>query len=330
MFQLTKPIHRNHLWSIILAGGEGERLRLFVQRCLGHHKPKQYCTFIGTRSMFQHTVDRADLVSSPDRRVTVIAKAHQQEALAQLAGRETGELVVQPENRDTAAGIFLPLTHVLVRDPQATVVIYPSDHFVYPEGRFARAVEGAVQVTNLLIDQLILITVSPDGIEPEYGWIRPRVRFGCIGQHRLHNVETFVEKPNADLAGQMMLGRGLWNTLILTARVEVLWKLGWQLFPDLMKLLEQYRASIGTSKEESVRDAVYQGMPCRNFSSHLLASVPDRIVALEMAGVLWSDWGRRERIVSTLRQIGRDPDFSPRSMPLHGKESLSACQESTR
>ncbi|HTV55292.1 MAG TPA: sugar phosphate nucleotidyltransferase [Terriglobia bacterium] len=307
---LTDPTENKHLWSIILAGGEGERLRLFVRRWLGYHKPKQYCTFIGKRSMFQHTVDRADLLSSPRRRVTVIARSHHQEALAQLAGRETGELIVQPENRDTAAGILLPLTHVLARDPRATVVIYPSDHFVFPENRFAAALEAAVRASDLLNGRLILITVSPDRIDEDYGWIRPRLCLGCIGEHSLHKAESFVEKPHAELARQIMLSGALWSTLIVAARAQALWMLGWQIFPDLMELFEAYGASIGTSKEEASRQSIYQKMPRLNFSTHLLARIPANIVALEMRGVLWSDWGRPERIANTLKQIGREPAFS--------------------
>ena len=48
------------LWSIILAGGDGERTRPFIQEWLGVAVPKQYCTFVGTRSMLQHTWDRAN------------------------------------------------------------------------------------------------------------------------------------------------------------------------------------------------------------------------------------------------------------------------------
>jgi mannose-1-phosphate guanylyltransferase len=310
MLHLTEPTQNKHLWSIILAGGEGERLRLFVHRWLGYHKPKQYCTFIGKRSMFQHTLDRADMLSSPHRRITVIARTHHQEALAQLEGRETGELIVQPENRDTAAGILLPLTHVLVRDPRATVLIYPSDHFVFPENRFATALEAAVRASDLLRERLILVTVSADRIDPDYGWIRPRLRLGCIGEHSLHKVESFVEKPHLELARQIMLTGALWNTLIMVARAQTLWTLGWQIFPELMQPFERYGASIGTSNEGALRQSVYQRMPRFNFSSHLLARVPANIVALEMSGVLWSDWGRPERIANTLRQIGRDSEIS--------------------
>ena len=306
---MKESIQNEHLWSIILADGEEEGRRLFVQRWLGSNKPKQYCTFIGTRSMFQHTVDRADRLSSSKQRVTVIAKAHHQEALKQLAGREEGELVVQPESRDTAPGIFLPVTHVMVRDPQATVVIYPSDHFVYPENQFARAVEAAVRAANLLTNNLILIAVHLDRIEPEYGWMQPRLRLGCIEQHSLHRIETFVGKPNEEFARKITLSRALCSTLILVARVKTVWMLGWLFLPKLMELFEEYRAFISTSSQQLVREAVYQRMPRRNFSSQLLARVPSHIVAFEMTGVLWSDWGSPERIASTLRQIGKEPNF---------------------
>ena len=53
------------LWSVILAGGEGQRMRALIQRWLGSHKPKQYCTFVGNRSMFQHTLDRTDMLTPP-------------------------------------------------------------------------------------------------------------------------------------------------------------------------------------------------------------------------------------------------------------------------
>ncbi|MBI3894824.1 MAG: NTP transferase domain-containing protein [Acidobacteria bacterium] len=299
----------NNFWSIILAGGEGERLRPLVQQWLGQPKPKQYCTFIGTRSMFQHTVDRADLLSSPDRRVTVIAKSHRHDALAQLADRVTGKIVVQPINRDTAAGVFLALAHVRARDPQATVVVYPSDHFVYPEERFVKVVETAIRAADLLTDHLVLLAVAPDRIEQEYGWIQPGVQLGCIGEHGLHKVDLFVEKPTPAVARQVMLSRGMWNTLILAARIETLWEMGWRCFPELIRLFEQYSAAIGTSKEETMLEAVYQKLPTRNFSSHLLQRLPQQAAAIEMSGVLWCDWGKPQRIVDTLQRIGKLPAF---------------------
>ena len=47
------------IWSIVLGGGDGGRMTDFIQRWLGYPRPKQYCTFVGDRSLFQHTLDRA-------------------------------------------------------------------------------------------------------------------------------------------------------------------------------------------------------------------------------------------------------------------------------
>lgn len=141
---------RDDLWSIILAGGEGERLRPLMQQWLGQHKPKQYCTFIGTRSMLQHTLDRADQISDPKQKVTVIARSHRGHAWPQLARRKNGKVILQPANRDTAGGIFAALSYVRTLDPQATVVIYPSDHFVYPEYRFVETVRSAAYAARQL------------------------------------------------------------------------------------------------------------------------------------------------------------------------------------
>ena len=96
------------VWSIVLAGGEGERVQPFVRRWLGLPRPKQYCAFVGTRSMFQHTVDRARRLLSGEQAVVVAASHHRVDVESQLRGRPIGKLLWQPANRDTAAGVFLP------------------------------------------------------------------------------------------------------------------------------------------------------------------------------------------------------------------------------
>ena len=105
------------VWSIVLAGGEGERVKPLVLRWLGRHQPKQYCTFVGNRSMFQHTVERATTLTSPERTVVVAALHHHSQVSSQLRGRPIGKLLLQPTNCNTAAGIFLPLAYLRARDP---------------------------------------------------------------------------------------------------------------------------------------------------------------------------------------------------------------------
>jgi mannose-1-phosphate guanylyltransferase len=98
--------------------------------------------------MFQHPLDRTDRFTVPEHKVTLIGRTHQREARAQFTPREAGKLIVQPANRDTAAGIYLALTYVRAQDPQAMVVLYPSDHFVYPADRFLEVVRSALLEKN--------------------------------------------------------------------------------------------------------------------------------------------------------------------------------------
>ena len=296
-----------NLWSIVLAGGDGVRTKEFIRRWFGCEKPKQYCTFVGSRSMFQHTLDRAVRLTPWERVVVVAARHHQHEVWPQLDGHPSGMVLLQPKNMDTAAGVFLPLTYILARDPQATVVIYPSDHFIYPEGSFLSAVNHAVWGSNRLGGRPVLLAAKPDSLELEYGWIKPGQFLDRTGNPLIQAVETFFEKPEETTAREIIATGSLWNTMILAARGRELWNLGWKCIPETMSLFERLKETIDTADELRVLDAIYEAMPHRNFSSHLLQCAPEWLAVMEMRDVLWSDWGNPERILSGLEKIGKRP-----------------------
>lgn len=306
---MTQNNNKMNPWSIVLAGGDGTRVGSFVQRWLGRPRPKQFCTFVGTRSLLQHTVDRAARLTPAAQSVLVIAQSQRQEAMTQLDGRGVGTVLFQPANRDTGAGVFLPLTYVRARDPLATVIIYPSDHFVYPEERFLATVQDAVLVAERLHDRIVLLGVAPDRLELDYGWILPGARLAHAGTNPLQAVLTFLEKPTAQQADDALANHALWNTMVMTAKVETLWRLGQQCFPELIERFERLGRAIGTSEESRVLEMIYQTMPTKNFSSDLLQHVPNRVAVTELTDALWSDWGRPERIIEALRRIGRTPAF---------------------
>ena len=307
---MKKQAVQRNLWSIVLAGGEGERIRPLTERWLGHHLPKQYCTFVGTRSLFQHTLDRTDLLTSPENKAIVIANAHYQEASAQLLGRSAGKLILQPSNRDTGPGIFLPLTYVRASDPNALVAICPSDHFVYPEPRFIEVIWDAAQAAAQLEDRVILLGVRPDRPETEYGWIYPGSKIICDGNSQLRTVKSFLEKPEYTEAGNAMAAGAYWNTFVIVASVGTLWRLGWSCLPEMMPMFECLDRAIGTPGEAMVLESIYRVMPSRNFCTDLLQRVPEQVAVLPLTGVLWCDWGRPERIADSLRAIGKQPAFS--------------------
>lgn len=303
--------HANeHLWSIILAGGEGERARPFIEQWLGYPLPKQFCKFVGTRSMLQHTLDRADCLSRPNQKVTVINRTHRHLAWAHFEDPLAGQVILQPQNCNTAAGVFLPLTYVLAKDPQATVVVYPSDHFVFPENRFVGSVQEAIKAAEILSDRLIILGVRPTCLELEYGWIEKGSVLGWSKGIPIYGVQSFIEKPDAIQGLKVMASDALWNTLVIVTKAARLWDLGWNVFPALMDRFAQLRQAIGTARESQILQAIYQDMPSHNISSDLLHRIPECVAVIELERVLWSDWGRPERIVETLELVGKTPAFS--------------------
>ena len=87
----------------------------------------------------------------------------------------------------------------------------------------------------------------------------------------------------------------------MVATAEVLWKLG-ERTTNMMQQFRLLRAAIDQPQELQVLDAIYTSMPKRNFFSHVLARVPERLGVLEMRDVIWSDWDHPEQIGRTLRE----------------------------
>lgn len=293
------------LWGIVLAGGEGERLKGFVRERFGSAMPKQFCAFFGRRSMLERTMRRARRLI-PSERLVVVGTAHHSSYIARDLGASPLETVVlQPSNRDTAPGILLPLIHILRKDPQALVAILPSDHFVLPGHRFMRAVtEAANFVADQHINCPILLAVKPDRPEPEYGWIEPGkfVKYGA--QRRIREIEQFVEKPPRDRADRLMMDGWLWNTMVMVVRAQALMDLAWKHMPDLARWFSQLQRYLGNAREQDYIEKVYQAIPNINFSTSVLADRDTKALVLPVEKVYWNDWGNKERVLDTATALG--------------------------
>ncbi|MCA9456852.1 MAG: hypothetical protein H6750_00710 [Nitrospiraceae bacterium] len=297
------------LWSMILAGGEGERTRSFIERWLGYPKPKQYCTFVGNRSMLQHTLDRADRLGAPHQKITVVAQSHQRFAGEALGGQRAGQVILEPNYCGTAPEMFLPLTYIRAWDPSATVVIFPSDHFVFPETRFLEMVRRAIRGSRIFQDRLLLLGVRPTHLELDYGWMNVGGVLGWSGGSCVRQVDSFVEQLDHIQALNAMAKGALWNTSVMVGKVSTIWKLGWQYLPVIMERFERLGKAIGSTHEGRMLRQLYQKMPRLEVSSELLQRVPERLGMIELEDVLWSDWEVSDRIRDTLNVLGKEPAF---------------------
>lgn len=299
------------LWSIILAGGEGKRTRPFIEQWLGYPKPQQYCTFVGNRSMLQHTLDRADRLGAPHQKITVVAQSHQGYTGEALTGQRAGQVILEPNYCGTAPGTFLPLTYVRAWDPSATVVIFPSDHFVFPENRFLETVQRAINGIRILQDRILLLGVRPTHLELDYGWMNVGGVLGWSGGSCVRQVDSFIDQPSHITALNAMAKGALWNTSVIVGKVATLWKLGWQYLPVIMERFERLGKAIGSTHEGRMLRQLYQKMPILDLSSELLQRVPERLGMIELEDVLWSDWEGSDRIRDTLKVLGKEPAFAP-------------------
>lgn len=297
-------------WSIVLAGGEGERLRWLTERWLGVRLPKQYCTFVGHRSMLQHTLDRAVQLTGTERTLVVVAKQHAPAIWEHLPQAYWSQTILQPRNCGTAPGILLPLSHIRVKDPGAVVVILPSDHFVFPEAAFVTAVERVARAAHRLPDKLVLLGARAEGPETQYGWIQPGITVDRVEGHPVRTVTSFREKPDLLEAQRLLAAGGLWNTMVMAVRVNTLWDLASGCLPEMVSAFEGLAPHHGTWQQLQVLDRIYQSLPSADFSTHLVQRVPASAVVVELRDASWSDWGTAERIVDTLRRIGKRPWFA--------------------
>lgn len=290
------------LWGIVLAGGDGERLKDLAEKLYGYPRCKQYCAVMGSRTLIQHTLARAELLVVPERIVVVVGKNHRKEVQEQIGHHPPETILFQPRNRDTAAGVLLPLTWIASRDPEAIVVILPSDHFILEETRFMAHVRRAKRLVEQDHDLSILLGVNSEAPETGYGWIESMDSGGCEEALR---VKAFYEKPVPALADYLYATGCLWNTLVLIARVETLMQMYRDSLPALYERFQRIAPLLKSVKEEEALAEAYAVLPAISISRGLLERNPMSLRVLKVTGVLWSDWGSPKRVCETLERIGR-------------------------
>jgi mannose-1-phosphate guanylyltransferase len=303
-------------YGIILSAGNGMRLRDFVYRRRADYLPKQYLNFIGKRSVLEHTFQRAEKLIPAQRLLVVIAKEHFQfeEVRGQMASRPPECVVIQPENKDTAPGIVLPLMYLHKRDPDARVAVFPSDHFVLEEDVFMRHVDRAFRIVERDGSRIVLLGVEPNEPDPDFGYIVPGETINGSGSAG-RNVELFVEKPAMEMAEKIIRRGALWNTLVLVFKCQTLVEAIRRTTPELYRSFQPILKAIGTPDEHRVIEQVYRGLRPTNFSKSVLQTLPyeqrQSVLVLPVRGVTWNDWGTSTRLLSTLRHLGKSSGLEP-------------------
>jgi mannose-1-phosphate guanylyltransferase len=135
----------SHLWAVLLAGGDGVRLRDLTRRIAGDSRPKQFCRIMGEQSLFRQTRTRLDPLFLSDRQIFVFSRAHERYYGHDLIDAGDSCVIEQPVNRGTGIAIITALLHVLQSDPDAVVAFFPCDHFYTDDDSCRLTIQSAVE-----------------------------------------------------------------------------------------------------------------------------------------------------------------------------------------
>ena len=309
----TKLNNLENEWGVILAGGDGTRLKSLTRRIAGDERPKQFCRVLGRATLLEETQSRAALELAPERTVYVVNRVHQPYYAPILAREPSQNLVIQPNNRDTAPAILYSLLRIVAVDPEAIVSFFPSDHYISDDIKFMAHIRTALDTARKRPDSVILLGLEPESPEVEYGWIEPAEV--VPGHARIRRVRRFWEKPDRRLAQVLQLRGCLWNSFVMVASAGALFQLIESAIPDLYRSLTRITPLFGTRGEAKEIDRIYGRIEETNFSHQVLALRPERLAVVKVTGVRWNDLGEPKRVMASLTTAGIRPHWAETVAP---------------
>jgi len=300
---------RSDRFAVILAGGDGSRLKSLTRVIAGDERPKQFCPILNNETLLDITRKRVALKIAPENTFFSLTAKHERFYGSLLAGVSNHRLTVQPENKGTAPAILYSLLQLARLAPDATVAFFPSDHYFSDDEAFMENVETAFQAVERNANSLVLLGIEPESAETSYGWIEPvETLFGNLAK-AVSQVKRFWEKPSYEAAGYLMTKGCLWNSFVMVGKVGTFLGLIEKHVPELYKMFAASSVTFGTSAERATVRSLYAWITDVNFSSEVLQKATGELFVLRVSDVVWSDWGEPQRVLGTLENLGLQPDW---------------------
>lgn len=196
-------------YAVIMAGGAGTRFWPSSRQA----KPKQFLNLLGERSMIQSTVDRM-LPLFPIERILVVTNAQYVDLVReQFPDMPAENIIGEPVAKNTAPCVAVAAAVLLKRDPNATMIVLPADHYITKPGRYLEIVETGLKKAEEG-KNLVTIGITPHRPETGYGYIQlDDKQVDNSGKDPVYIVKTFAEKPDLKTAITFLeSGDFLWNS----------------------------------------------------------------------------------------------------------------------
>ena len=269
-------------YCVIMCGGVGSRFWPYSRM----RKPKQFIDFLGTgRSLLQMSVDRIRGIV-PDENIFMLTNEQYASLIAeQLPELSSEQILLEPARRNTAPCIAWAAYHIQALNPDARIMVAPSDHLVLKPEEFRRC---AVKAFNFIDahDALVTLGIKPNRPETGYGYIQVGEQAG----DDFSAVKTFTEKPDEQLARVFVdSGEFYWNSGMFFWRASTILEAMRTHANDITSIPDQGLGQYGTPQEQAF---IKENYPiCRNVSIDFAVMEKAPNVFVECVDFGWSDLG---------------------------------------
>jgi mannose-1-phosphate guanylyltransferase len=288
-------------YAVIMAGGIGSRFWPLSRT----KYPKQFLDILGVgKTLLQQTFERFKEII-PAENMYIVSNAEYREIIAgQLPELPRENILLEPFRRNTAPCIDYANFRILQRDPEARIVVAPSDHVILKEEVFLKHIREGLDFVDEN-DRLLTLGIQPTRPDTGYGYIQA-IQKPVAGYENsnLRKVKTFTEKPNQELA-QIFLESGefFWNAGIFLWSLPTIMRAFDKHVPDVHTLFKSGEGMYGTTNEHKFITRIYER--CKNISiDYAVMEKADNVYVLA-ADIGWSDlgtWGSLYEQMSTDEQ----------------------------
>ena len=288
----------NQNYCVILAGGKGRRL----WPCSREERPKQFVDFFGVgRTQLQTTFDRFSKVIPVDNIFICTCKEYLSLVREQLPDFPEHNILVEPVNRNTAASVAWANMRIKRTNPDANIIISPSDQLVMDEESYMHSLETGINYVSEH-DVLLVMGVKPTRPEPGYGYIQ----LGDVScKPEVYSVKSFTEKPEREFAKMFMeSGEFYWNTGIFMANSRKLTQCFESIFPSVLRNLKFENPTYSYEEELEYVAQNYPRYP--NLSLDYAILEQSRHVFVMKCDFGWADLGTWQAIYESVSKNNDD------------------------
>lgn len=243
---------KNH-YAIIMAGGVGSRFWPVSRQ----HYPKQFLDILGLgKTLIQLTYDRLTKICPPENIYIVANESYKELVHEQIPGLKEEQVLCEPIMRNTAPCIAFASYKIAERDPDAVMLVAPSDHLILKDDLFADTIRESFEVAEKN-DILLTLGIVPTRPDTGYGYIQYTEK---TLDKDFRKVKTFTEKPNLEIA-QTFLSSGdfLWNAGIFIWNARAIQEAFEKYLPDIHEIFLDGGGYFNTPQEpDFIRTAYTQ------------------------------------------------------------------------